>query len=111
MPIAIHLHKRKRRTHKNLEPYPSNNTKIRFLDGIVSVVSFAAPLTIAPQIYNIWIKKNIEGVSMLTWIFFLIFAIPLFTYSSVHKDKKLMLMYFLFMIADALVVAGILFLK
>jgi len=104
MPASISIHKRKRKTHKNLEPYPSSNPKIRILDNIVSVVSFAAPLTVAPQIYSIWIEKNAEGVSLL-------FAIPLFTYSLVHKDKKLMLMYFLFMIADALVVAGILFLK
>ena len=111
MPASISIHKRKRKTHKNLEPYPSNNPRIRFLDGVVSFVSLAAPLTVFPQIYSIWIEKNAEGVSLLTWTLFLLFAIPLFTYSLVHKDKKLMLMYFLFMIADALVVAGILFLK
>ena len=111
MPASISIHKRKRKTYKNLEPYPSNNPKIKFLDGLVSIISLAAPLTVAPQIYSIWIEKNAEGVSLLTWTLFLLFAIPLFTYSLVHKDKKLMLMYFLFMIADALVVAGILFLK
>ncbi len=111
MPVSIHIHKRKRRTHKNLEPYPSKNPHIRILDEIIQFVSVAAPLTIVPQIYNIWIEKNVDGVSLLTWTLFLIFAIPLFTYSLVHKDKKLMLMYFLFMIADALVIAGVIFLR
>lgn len=111
MPVSIHIHKRKRKIQKNLEPYPSKKKYIRILDKIIDVVSVAAPLTIFPQIYNIWIEKNVDGVSLLTWTLFLIFAIPLFTYSLVHKEKKLMLMYFLFVIADALVVAGVVFLR
>ena len=82
---AHHQHKRKRKK--------SNDAKIKLLDKLVTVISFVFPLSALPQIYNIWVLKNVQGVSLLTWFLFLLMQIPLFIYASVHKENRLKVMF------------------
>ena len=102
----IHQHRRKRALRK-LNPYPHPNPKIRLLDNVVNVVSFVFPLAVLPQIYEIWVNKNVEGVSLLMWLLFLVLTLPLFLYAYVHKDRKLTIMYLLFAIAYIVVLLGL----
>tara|TARA_Y100000310_G_scaffold218438_1_gene219722 strand:- start:1954 stop:2292 length:339 start_codon:yes stop_codon:yes gene_type:complete len=109
MPTITQIHKhRRKRQHQKLEPYPHPKKKFKILDRTVDVVSIVFPFIILPQIYEIWVKKNVEGVSFITWLLFLLFTIPLFFYAYVHKEKKLALMYGLFFIVHAIVIIGIL---
>ena len=91
----IHKHRRKRQ-HQKLEPYPHQKKKFIILDKMVDIISVIFPFTVLPQIYEIWINKNTEGVSLVTWSLFLLLTLPLFFYAYVHKEKKLALMYGLF---------------
>ena len=59
MPIQIHKHRRKR-IHQNLELYPHPKFKLRLLDYIVDVVVILLPLSVIPQIYEIWINNKQE---------------------------------------------------
>jgi len=103
---AIHLHKRKR-IHENLEPYPHSNPKIRFLDNLIMVVAIIFPFTALPQIYNIWINNNVDGVSLTSWSLFFILSIPFLIYGIVHKEKPLIVMYSLWLVVHASVITGI----
>lgn len=103
--ISLHQHKRKRAT---LQKYPHPDKKIRRIDQLVSAVAILFPLTTIPQIIEIWVHQKIEGVSLLTWCLFLFFQIILVFYALVHKDKRLILMWSLWVLAEIIIITGIL---
>ena len=78
------------------------------LEKIVRIISFIFPLSTLPQIYNIWILREIEGVSILTWVLFLVMQIPLFLYAIKHNDTKLQTMFGLWCLMYGLVILGLL---
>jgi hypothetical protein len=106
-PEQVHLHRRKR-IHKRHAPYPHPQKGVRWLDNLVSVVSVIFPLSTLPQLYEIWVRKQTAGVSLLTWSGFLLMQIPLFVYAVVHKEKRLQVMFGLWCMLQAGVVLGIL---
>jgi uncharacterized protein with PQ loop repeat len=104
----INIHQRKRQSgKKGLEPYPSRKQKYKLVDKIVSVTAVIYPLTLLPQLYQIWSTENAQGVSLLTWFLLLIFTLPLVAYAFLHEDKKLTLMYSSFFLIYILIVLGI----
>ena len=84
----------------------NQKTSVKILKHIVSIISIVFPLTGIPQIMKIWVHKNAEGVSLLTWGSFLLFTIPLFLYSIVQKDKRLTIMWILWIIVYTAIVIG-----
>ncbi len=95
----LHMHRRKgkRRT----------GWKVRFVDRLVLVVAVLYPLSTIPQILDIWVGRNVQGVSLLTWLLFLVLQSILLAYGIVHKDRKLTLMWALWVLMYVLVVAGL----
>ncbi|PIR97985.1 MAG: hypothetical protein COT89_01910 [Candidatus Colwellbacteria bacterium CG10_big_fil_rev_8_21_14_0_10_42_22] len=102
----VHQHKRKR-VYRDLEPYPHVKIYYRVLDNVVSVVSVVAPLSVIPQMWNIWANRQAVDVSLLTWSLFLLFTLPLLLYSIAHRDKRLITMYSLNTLFNIVIVLGI----
>ncbi len=98
-----HLHVRKRTNN-----YPSKNKYISLLDKIVLSLAFIAPFFEIPQLLEIYLKKSAENVSLITWGFFAIMAVPWFIYGIVHKEKPIIVLYFLWFLIDSTIVIGIL---
>lgn len=98
--LPIHKEKEKGK-EKEIE---KNN---ELLEKIVKIISFVFPLSALPQIYNIWILREVEGVSIITWILFLIMQIPLFIYAVEKKDTKLQTMFGLWCLMYGLVILGL----
>lgn len=105
MPLK-HIHKRK----KTLHPYPSKKAPYRFLDNLIYFASFAGPIMTIPQIYEIWILKNL-GVSLLTWGSYLIIALIWLSYGLVHKEKPIIINNVLWIIAEIMVITGVMLSK
>jgi len=100
-----HIHKRK---HPKLLKYPHPDPKIRFLDNTVLIFSAALPLMSLPQAYTIWILKNTEGVSLMTWLAFTVLAIPFIFYGFVHKVKPMIVTNILWVLISASILIGLL---
>lgn len=94
----LHMHKRKKL---------STGWKVRFVDRLVLVVAVAYPLSTIPQILDIWIGRSVQGVSLITWSLFLVLQSILLAYGVVHKDRKLTLMWALWVFMYILVVVGL----
>jgi len=104
----VHIHQRKRKQGKKaLEPYPSNTPIVRWVDRLVAVTAVVYPLTLLPQLYQIYSTQSADGVSLLTWSLLLLFTLPLVAYAFVHHDNKLKLMYCAFFVIYVFIVAGI----
>lgn len=96
----------RRRIHQQYQKYPHPNPKIKLLDNIVYVVSVVLPLTTIPQIYQIWSTHDAQGISLLTWVLYAIFGIPMLLYGIVHKVKPLIIMNCLWLVVYELVIVG-----
>ena len=74
----------------------------------VLVVAVAEPLSALPQIYEIWIKHQSEGVSALSWSLFAIAALIWLLYGLKIKDKPVIISSALWIITEIAVVLGVL---
>ncbi len=100
-----HIHKRKRMNQK-LKPYPNKNPWINFLDKLLLIVAIAGPIMSTPQILKIWLDKTSSGISVISFSLFAIFDIPWIIYGFIHKEKPILIAYFLWFIANLLIVIG-----
>lgn len=80
----------------------------RILLSLVYFVSIAEPVATFPQIYTIWVNKQTAGVSLLSWCGFLVAAIIWLLYGISRKDKALIVSGFAWVIAEGLVILGLL---
>ena len=105
----IHIHQRTRKHdgEKCIHPYPSPKPLIKYVDKIVSITAILYPLTLLPQAISIWYTQNAEGVSLLTWSALFILSTPLFLYALLHKEKKLTIMYGMFVVIYIATIIGI----
>ncbi len=78
------------------------------LDRMMYIIAFIAPVMVLPQIKNIWIDKNAAGVSLATWSALTFLALMWLLFSIKHKEKQLILYYFLALVVDSIVVLGLL---
>jgi uncharacterized protein with PQ loop repeat len=107
MPALIHKHKR-RKIFKNLEPYPHPDKWKNLVDRLIYPMALFGIAFTIPQVFNIWIEKNAEGVSIYSWSAFLIISGFMFFYGVLHKEKPLMIVYLMWIIVHLMVVLGLL---
>jgi uncharacterized protein with PQ loop repeat len=77
------------------------------IDSLMTLASVIHPLTAIPQVYSIYATQDVSGVSLWTWLGFMLLGLVFLTYSIVHKIKPLILNQILWFIVDFLVVIGI----
>lgn len=85
-----------------------NKKTNKALLSVVYFVSFVEPLTTIPQLYSIWINKLTAGVSILTWLGFLLAALVWLIYGLSQKDKALIISGSLWVITEGLIILGLL---
>lgn len=83
------------------------NNRFKILEKVVAFSAVAMPFTIIPQVTDIWMNKSAAGVSVVTWLLFLLLTIPLITYSVIKGEKKLALMWSLSSAFYVAILAGI----
>ncbi len=102
-----HLHARWR-LFTALEPFPSTDAFKRFLDYLMYVVGFIAPIALLPQIIQIYSTHSSAGVSLITWLLIAFFNALWALYGLVHKDRQLFVANLLITLFDLVIVFGIL---
>ena len=81
--------------------------KMKWLENLVGVIAVIYPLSAIPQIIGIWMNKNVEGVSLLTWSSFLVLTIPLIAYAIIKKDRRLTIMWSLWSLGYVAIISGL----
>ena len=77
------------------------------LEKVVMLIAIFYPLTALPQLLEIWVGKDASGVSLLSWSFFLIVTLILITYSFMKNEKKLALMWVMWVVMYVGIIIGI----
>jgi MtN3 and saliva related transmembrane protein len=102
-----HLHKRER-IYKKFEKYPHPNKFKRLVDKLIYGIALFGPVVSIPQILKIYLYQNAAGVSLFTWIGYLIGSIFWIIYGALHKEKPIVFSSSLWIVIELLVIAGIL---
>ena len=102
-----HLHSRKR-IHQNLEPYPHPEKFKNLIDKLVYFVALFVIIMTLPQLAEIWINKNANGVSVLSWSAYTLASLFWCFYGIVHKEKPIILTYAVAAVLYCFIVVGVL---
>lgn len=81
---------------------------ITFLDKLTFVAGVVGPFTVLPQTYTIFHNKSADGVSLATWLLIFIVTFPWILYGMAHKDKNIIISFFLWEVVNLSVVVGVL---
>ncbi|QQG39509.1 MAG: hypothetical protein HYS81_03950 [Candidatus Aenigmatarchaeota archaeon] len=101
-----HLHKRIR-VHKKLEKYPHPDRLTNAMDKLIYVVSIIMPLLTVPQVLTVWLDGNVSGLSLVTWVSYLVASVFWLAYGILHREKPIIISNVLWIVVFAFIVVGI----
>ena len=78
----------------------------RWVDRATYLVAIIEPIITIPQVYAIWSTRNASGVSILSWSGYWLFGIIWLYYGIIHRDKAIITYNVLYLITEALILAG-----
>lgn len=96
----IHIATKKKPLKKNLHPFTP-------LDRVVLFVSVLYPFSALPQIIAVFTGKT-EGVSVLSWMVFLVCAALFLVYGIKRRVPPMIVSNSIWIVMDSLVILGIL---
>lgn len=92
----------------HLRRYLSKKREKTVVDRLMSGAAIVHPLTALPQVYAIYSSKDVTGISLLTWIGFMVLGTVFLAYGIVHKLKPFIVTQILWFTVDVLIVTGVL---
>lgn len=72
------------------------------------MVAVIHPLSALPQVIEIFASKNATGVSLATWLLFMLIGIIFMLYAIAHRIKPMIINQFIWFVMDFLIVTGVL---
>lgn len=73
----------------------------------MSIAAVIHPLSAVPQVYSIYSTQDVSGISLLTWLGFMLLGLIFLSYGILHKIRPLIVTQVLWFIVDFLVVIGV----
>lgn len=74
----------------------------------MTMVAVIHPLSALPQVIEIFASKNATGVSLATWLLFMLIGIIFMLYAIAHRIKPMIINQFIWFVMDFLIVTGVL---
>lgn len=78
------------------------------IDRVVMLTGLIGPIASVPQAVEIYSGLDAQGVSLISWAFFIVTNGSLLVYSIVHKLPALIVSNILWVVIEVVVVVGIL---
>ena len=97
-----HVYKIKEHKHKK------SSGLILLVDKSIYVIALFAVAANVPQLLNIWVGKNTEGVSIISWTGFLVGSFFWLWYGLLHKEMPMIFINFLLILVQSGIVLGLL---
>lgn len=80
----------------------------RLFDKFIVPLALITPFMTVPQVYNVWTKGSVDGVSVSTWLGYAVGAGFWVIYGFIHKEKPILIANSLLFIFDIAIVLGVL---
>ena len=101
-----HLHARKR-LYKHLSPYPHPTTWKRWYDYIMYGVAIGSPVSLLPQVFQLFTTHDASGLSLTTWVLANVINTLWLVYGIIHRTLPLIISGLIFVFLNASMVYGI----
>ncbi len=101
----FHIHRTRHR--KNHEGEVPHSPLLYSIDALAYAVSLLSLFFTLDQVRLVWIEKNVDGVSLISWIFYTVSAFVWLWYGVLHKDRALVITNFLWVFFSLCIVLGI----
>ncbi len=99
------LEKKARTFHeKHLEKHRQNKEMTRRIDRMMAFIGVMGPLSTFIQVIHIFSVRTAAGISVYTWIGYMVVSICWFAYGYFYKDKPLMLVNSLSFCVNSLII-------
>lgn len=85
----------------------AKRNKYKNLDKLTTIVGLCMPLVTLPQLIIVFTSDSLQGVSLITWVFYTIQAGIFAIYGIKHKEKPLIITYVPLSIIELGIVVGI----
>ena len=87
----------------------SNGLPATGLERVLRSLSIITMLMTVPQVLTVWVGRNAGGVSLVSWVSYLISACLWFVYGIRKNDKTIYLACIGWILLDAAIVVGVIF--
>ncbi len=77
------------------------------LEKVLRMLSVVTMLMTVPQVFNVWFGPNPGGVSLLSWVSYLVSACLWFVYGLQKRDKTIYVACIGWILLDAAIVLGV----
>jgi uncharacterized protein with PQ loop repeat len=102
----IHRHHHKRKEGAESRAPIVSKRWVTVLDRVTLVAGIIGPLTVIPQIFDIYYYHNAAGVSVTSWFAPGVLDIAFLLYGIIHRDKPITVTYSLWLFANFAVAIG-----
>ncbi len=80
----------------------------QMFDKFIAIVGLIGPIMTTPQIINVWIHHQVEGLALSSWGTYVMTSFFWLIYGILHKEKAIILVNVAWILAHASIVVGIL---
>jgi uncharacterized protein with PQ loop repeat len=92
--------------HNIAHPRQKTEDPLSLIDRLIYVAAVAEPLANLPQVFTIYSLRNASGVSITSWILYMVFAAIWLWYGIHTKQRPMIIAAMLFLATDLAVVMG-----
>jgi len=98
-------HHATKKSHKHTR---SQSPFLSLVDRSIYLVAILAVAANVPQLLNIWVTRNLNGVSLVSWVGFLIGSFFWLWYGVLHKERPIIFINSLLILVQGGIVLGLL---
>jgi len=84
----------------------STASKPPLVDRITFIAAIVEPVMTIPQAWTIFHTKSAAGISLSTWICYLVFGFVWVWYGFVHKQRLIIFYELLYVVVEILIITG-----
>jgi uncharacterized protein with PQ loop repeat len=101
-----HQHQSIRKRITLNHPYPSRKKFIRWFDRFIMVAGALSVIATIPQVIEIWVHKSADGVSSISWAYYVFYSLAFTVYGFIHREFPIIFNYTLATFMYLLVLVG-----
>ncbi len=104
MTHEIHHHLHHHLSDKKKFKLLHRKKSVQIIDRMVLIVGTISPLTSLPQVFEILETKSAKGVSILTWLMWVVLGVFWLVYGIAHREKPIIINNLLWIILELTIV-------
>lgn len=88
-----------------------NQRNASTFEHVIRLIAVIGPLTGLPQAVNVWIYGEVVGVSVVSWLLFMVFSCLWLAHAIRRQDRALAVSNLLWIVVDVIIILGVMFAK